>query len=90
MSNMRSEYWTRTRWKARLFCDNSSMKELDIGLRPKCYDGGREYDCIIHFNEYDLEPSTVVLCSECAIHLKRDCRKYGYRFQSKKRMSKQW
>lgn len=79
-----SPYETRGEYLNRTLCDNAAKRYRGIGISPKCYDGGREYECTVYYDKHGIETSTMVLCSECMKNLKKDCRKHKYRFKSKK------
>lgn len=79
-----SPYETLGEYFERTLCDNSAKRGRGISLDPKCYDGKREYECTVYYDEHGIETSTIVLCSECTKNLKKDCRKHKYRFKSKK------
>jgi len=73
---------TYSEWEARTFCDNASRRGSGVGIKPQCYDGKREYECTVIYNE--VESDTMVLCSECRKQLKKEARRYGYKFKSRR------
>ncbi len=79
-----SPYETLGEYYERIYCDNSAKRGRGVNIRPKCYDGGREYECTVYYDKHDVETTTMVLCSECVKNLRKDCRKHKYRFKSKK------
>jgi hypothetical protein len=81
-----SPYETLGEYYERIYCDNSAKRGRGVNITPKCYDGGREYECTVYYNKYGIERTgpTMVLCSECRKNLRKDCRKRKYRFKSKK------
>lgn len=79
-----SPYETLGEYFKRIYCDNSAKRGSGVNIRPKCYDGGREYECVTNYGKLEVETATMVLCSECRKNLRKKCRKHKYRFKSKK------
>ena len=61
-------------------CDNDSSMGRGISLNPQCYKGIPRWHIQIKYN--DVEMDTCILCDNCLSHLKKDCRKHGYRVSS--------
>lgn len=83
---MKSPYETYSEWKQRTFCDNAYRRGTGVSLKPQCLDGKREYECTVTYNE--VESDTMVLCSECRKHLRKEARRHGYKFKSTKLLAK--
>ena len=60
----------------RTYCENSSMLTNNI-VNPKCYDGKKEYEVIISYN--DVENDILFLCANCVKTIKKECRKHSYK-----------
>lgn len=82
MNKAKSPYETYSDWEKRVFCDNASRRGKGVSIKPQCLDGKREFECTVIYNE--VSRSTMVLCSACRQHLKREARKHKYKFKSKK------
>ena len=63
-------------------CENSSKLTNHIGIYPQCYDGKKEYEVTVIYN--DVEQDILYLCERCMQNLKRDCRKHRYRVRVEK------
>lgn len=74
------------RWEVerrRLLCDNAHVKRhVTSVVTPSCYDNLAEYVCEVTYNEVDSD--TVYLCAECRERLRREVRRNGYRFRSRR------
>ena len=79
MQIQRETYHQRRPWT---FCDNATRRGRGVEVYPRCTDGHREYLCTVAYN--DVEQDTMVLCRTCRDHLRRDARRHGYQFHSKK------
>lgn len=82
--DIQSSFETYREYQRRTLCDNSTKRGRGISLDPRCYDGGREYECTVSYDEHGIETDTMILCSECTRNLRKDSRKHKYRFTSKK------
>lgn len=83
---MQSSYETYSQWEKRTFCDNAARRGRGISVNPQCYDGKREYECTVFYDEYrsTSNSDTMTLCSECRDNLKKSARRHGYGFQSRR------
>ena len=81
MELTKSPYETYNEWEKRVFCDNASRRGSGISLNPQCFSGKREYECTITYNL--VEKDNFVLCKECRDNLKKEARRYNYKFSSK-------
>jgi len=79
----KSPYETYGAWEKRVFCDNASRRGSGC-FNPQCCDGKREYRCTVIYNQGMYDSDTLVLCAECTENLKREARKHGYKFKSKR------
>ena len=89
-----SPYETYSDWEKRTFCDNASRRGTGVSVKPQCSSGKREYECTVYYykdghtatlsNGRILGCDTMILCGECRNHLRREARKHGYKFKSKK------
>jgi len=68
-------YETYQERQHKTLCENSSMLTNNV-VTPKCYDGKKEYEVVISYN--DVENDTLFLCDACMKMIKRECRKHGY------------
>ena len=91
---MHSPYETYSDWEKRTFCDNAYRRGRGVGVTPQCHGGKREYECTVYYygdghtaklsNGKILGADTMILCAECRSNLKKETRKHGYKFQSRK------
>jgi hypothetical protein len=64
-----------------MICENSSSRATQIGI-PQCFMNTATTIITVHYHE--LESDTLLLCNECAKHLRKDARRHGYKIRSKK------
>lgn len=81
---MQSRHETYSQWEKRTFCDNASRRGRGISINPQCYDGKREYECTVSYDEHGTESDTMTLCSECRGNLGKSARRHGYTFSSRR------
>ena len=61
-----SPYETYGEFLNRTLCENSCKIHSQTNITPKCYEGKREYECIVKPNEHpDDKPTTLTLCEDC-------------------------
>ena len=64
---------TYTEYQKRVLCENSSRLTNHIGVYPQCYDGKKEFEVTITYD--NGEQDTLYLCKECLNNLKRENRR---------------
>ncbi len=69
-------YETYSEKQHKTLCENSSRLTNNI-VNPQCYDGKKEYEVVISYN--DVENDTLFLCSNCMNAIKKECKKHGYK-----------
>lgn len=77
-----SAYETYGEFLARKLCDNSAKRGLKTGVTPRCFEGKREYKCIVHYDVHGIETMKMTLCSDCMIRLSKDCMKRRYELKT--------
>jgi len=69
-------------YQRRIYCENASILGSGCSIYPQCYNGKKEYEVIIIYN--DVDKDILYLCKECLENLKKDCRKHGYKVKARK------
>ena len=64
-----------------MICQNSSNLG-NYPHHPQCYKGIIETKVDIFYNKSDTDMDSLLLCKECANHIKKDAHKRGYKIFS--------